>query len=73
MQVSGQQMADAHLPMGYRDQCAHILIPLNKCRRQTMYMPFKCQDLRHEYEKCQYDLYKIRVNRRKQALKNPEA
>lgn len=32
-----------------------LLIPLNKCRKQTLYAPWKCEDERHTYEKCQYD------------------
>jgi NADH dehydrogenase (ubiquinone) 1 beta subcomplex subunit 7 len=47
-------MVDARVPLHYRDACASILIPLNECRRETLFMPWKCQELRHEYEKCQY-------------------
>lgn len=49
-----QEMADANLAVGYRDACAHLLIPLNKCRRKTFWMPWECGPLRHEYERCQY-------------------
>jgi hypothetical protein len=28
-----------------------LLIPLNKCRHQTLYQPWKCEDERHGYEK----------------------
>ena len=48
-------MAAAGVPMCWRDKCANILIPLNECRRNTMYMPWKCEELRHAYEKCQYE------------------
>ena len=47
-------MKDARLDIAYRDYCAHLLIPLNKCRQATMYMPWKCGHERHEYEKCEY-------------------
>jgi hypothetical protein len=50
-------MEAARLDLGYRDHCAHLLIPLNACRAQTAYMPWQCTDLRHAYEKCQYDEY----------------
>ena len=43
------------MPRRYRDYCAHILIPLNKCRVQNYYLPWTCSDLKHAYEKCQYD------------------
>ncbi|KAK7236281.1 quinone-specific NADH dehydrogenase [Aureococcus anophagefferens] len=49
-----KEMSDAGLLIAYRDACAHLLIPLNKCRRQTFYMPWECGHYRHEYEKCQY-------------------
>lgn len=50
-------MADARIPLEYRDYCAHLLIPLNKCRGETFYLPWKCENERHSYEKCQYEEY----------------
>lgn len=54
MKVTEEQMKAARLDVSYRDYCAHLLIPLNKCRKETFYLPFKCGHERHEYEKCQY-------------------
>ncbi|KAF5018971.1 hypothetical protein F66182_9034 [Fusarium sp. NRRL 66182] len=48
-QATREEMRDAKLPLAYRDSCAHLLIPLNKCRRDTC------------YEKCQYVEFKKRV------------
>ena len=28
-----------------------LLIPLNKCRHKEYYLPWKCEDERHGYEK----------------------
>lgn len=42
-------------PRRFRDYCAHILIPLNKCRVANYYLPWTCSDLKHAYEKCQYE------------------
>ena len=50
-----KEMAEAKLPLGYRDYCAHLLIPLNKCRSETWYLPWKCEDEKHSWEKCQYE------------------
>ena len=61
MKCTREEMKAARLPLEYRDYCAHILIPLNECRRQTWFSPWKCTDLRHSYEKCQYDEYQRRV------------
>ncbi|MCJ1448816.1 MAG: hypothetical protein MMC23_009335 [Stictis urceolatum] len=56
-----EEMAKAQLPLAYRDNCAHLLIPLNKCRKETYYLPWKCEDERHGYEKCQFAEYTRRV------------
>ncbi|KAI0153140.1 NADH-ubiquinone oxidoreductase B18 subunit-domain-containing protein [Xylariaceae sp. FL1272] len=55
------EMRDAKLPLAYRDSCANLLIPLNRCRKDTYYLPWKCEDERHSYEKCQYVEFKKRV------------
>ncbi|WFD35297.1 hypothetical protein MCUN1_002148 [Malassezia cuniculi] len=49
----------AHVPLGYRDSCSALLIPLNKCRRKTLYAPWKCEEERHTYERCQYEEYVV--------------
>ncbi|KAI0390557.1 NADH-ubiquinone oxidoreductase B18 subunit-domain-containing protein, partial [Xylariaceae sp. FL0594] len=56
-----EEMREAKLPLAYRDSCAGLLIPLNRCRQETWYMPWKCEDERHSYEKCQYVEFKKRV------------
>ena len=37
-----EQMSEARLPLAYRDSCAHLLIPLNRCRFEEFYLPWKC-------------------------------
>ncbi|KKY25121.1 putative nadh-ubiquinone oxidoreductase b18 [Phaeomoniella chlamydospora] len=56
-----EEMSAAKLPLAYRDSCANLLIPLNKCRRESYYLPWKCENERHSYEKCQYEEFKQRV------------
>ncbi|WEW59128.1 hypothetical protein PRK78_004597 [Emydomyces testavorans] len=41
-----EEMSNARLPLAYRDSCAHLLIPLNRCRVQEYYLPWKCE-VRH--------------------------
>ncbi|CAF9915538.1 MAG: hypothetical protein GOMPHAMPRED_000787 [Gomphillus americanus] len=60
-QATREEMSAARLPLAYRDSCAHLLIPLNKCRRKEWYLPWKCEDERHGYEKCQFNEYTKRV------------
>lgn len=55
MKATQQGMVKSRIPLEYRDYCAHLLMPLNKCRGETFYLPWKCENERHEYEKCQYD------------------
>jgi hypothetical protein len=43
VQATREQMSEARLPMAYRDSCAHLLIPLNQCRRKEYYLPWKCE------------------------------
>ncbi|KAF2238041.1 putative NADH-ubiquinone oxidoreductase B18 subunit [Viridothelium virens] len=56
-----EQMSEAKLPLAYRDSCAHLLIPLNRCRYDQYFLPWKCETERHSYEKCQYEEFKKRV------------
>ncbi|KAI4736523.1 hypothetical protein E4T44_15250 [Aureobasidium sp. EXF-8845] len=41
--ASREEMSDARLPLAYRDTCAHLLIPLNRCRHNEYYLPWKCE------------------------------
>ncbi|KAJ7275719.1 NADH-ubiquinone oxidoreductase B18 subunit-domain-containing protein [Mycena rebaudengoi] len=54
------------VPLEWRDGCSSLVIPLNICRKQSLYMPWKCEHERHTYEKCQYDDY---VRRMKEATR----
>jgi len=56
-----EEMSAASLPIQYRDSCANLLIPLNRCRVEEYYLPWKCENERHSYEKCQYLEFKKRV------------
>jgi len=60
MKVTQKQMMDAQLPHHVRDYCAHVLIPLNKCRRDNGYMVWSCKDEMHEYEICMHKEYERR-------------
>ncbi|CCU76405.1 NADH-ubiquinone oxidoreductase B18 [Blumeria hordei DH14] len=59
--ASREEMSQARLPIQYRDGCAGLLIPLNRCRFKEYYLPWKCENERHSYEKCQYDEFLMRV------------
>lgn len=49
------------IPLPYRDRCAALLVPLNKCRYEGWFLPWNCQHERHLYEECQYLDFKRRV------------
>ena len=56
-----EEVKKARVPMANRDYCVDVLIPLNECRRENYYLPWKCEHERHAYELCQYKLYKLRT------------
>eukprot|EP00299_Pterocystis_sp_00344_P001517 c11366_g1_i1.p1 GENE.c11366_g1_i1~~c11366_g1_i1.p1 ORF type:complete len:112 (+),score=22.91 c11366_g1_i1:39-338(+) len=63
MQATQAEMEAARIPLGWRDYCAHLLIPLNKCRTKELYLPWKCQHEKHVYELCQYEEFLRRYKR----------
>lgn len=67
-----EEMEAARLPLGSRDLCAGLLIPLNKCRGETLYAPWKCSHERHSYEKCEYELFLQRVRKMDELRKAKE-
>eukprot|EP00276_Gloeochaete_wittrockiana_P018787 CAMPEP_0184346898 /NCGR_PEP_ID=MMETSP1089-20130417/15086_1 /TAXON_ID=38269 ORGANISM="Gloeochaete wittrockiana, Strain SAG46.84" /NCGR_SAMPLE_ID=MMETSP1089 /ASSEMBLY_ACC=CAM_ASM_000445 /LENGTH=83 /DNA_ID=CAMNT_0026677761 /DNA_START=24 /DNA_END=275 /DNA_ORIENTATION=- len=70
MPVTLEELDDASIPLNSRDYCSHILIQLNNCRSETFSLPWKCGDLRHEYERCQYVEYLRRTEEAKQQQKS---
>merc|ERR1712166_675017 len=61
MKVSMDEMMAERVDPAFRDYCAHMLIPLNQCRRKEWYLPWKCGPERHAYEKCEFDEYMSRM------------
>ncbi|CDO55476.1 NB8M subunit of mitochondrial NADH:ubiquinone oxidoreductase (complex I), putative [Geotrichum candidum] len=59
--LSEEDMKKHKIPLPYRDRCAALLVPLNKCRLEGWYFPWNCQHERHIYEECQYLDFKRRV------------
>ncbi|KAI0352535.1 hypothetical protein OH77DRAFT_795249 [Trametes cingulata] len=59
--ASQAELKAAKVPLGWRDQCSALLIPLNVCRKEKMYLPWECDNERHAYEKCQYEDYMRRM------------
>ncbi|KAG9294127.1 hypothetical protein G9A89_021486 [Geosiphon pyriformis] len=55
MQLTEEEMAAEGIPLNFRDCCAHLLVPLNRCRKKNYYLPWKCVDERHIYEKCLFE------------------
>ncbi|KZT21254.1 hypothetical protein NEOLEDRAFT_1244693 [Neolentinus lepideus HHB14362 ss-1] len=60
--TASQEELKAHkVPLGWRDQCSALLIPLNVCRKDKYYLPWECGHERHAYEKCQWEDYMRRM------------
>jgi len=62
-------LADARIPLAFRDTCAHLLVPLNKCRREHWWSPNQCGHERHTYEECLYNSYLQRIEAKVQENK----
>mmetsp|Transcript_6155 Transcript_6155/g.12659 ORF Transcript_6155/g.12659 Transcript_6155/m.12659 type:complete len:90 (+) Transcript_6155:26-295(+) len=61
------------VPIPLRDHCAHLLVPLNVCRQETLYSPFHCQHQRHTYEECQFIQYERRAKMKQDIVKAKQA
>ena len=55
MKVTQEELAEARVPIPLRDYCAHLFIPLAKCRNETYYLPWKCKKEKHLWEQCQFE------------------
>lgn len=60
-QLSHEEMKKNNIPIPFRDRCATLLVPLNKCRKEGWYMPWNCVEEREAYEHCQYADFQRRV------------
>ena len=47
--------------IAWRDSCADLLTTLNKCRRMSGYLPWKCEHERHTFDACAHHVYEHRV------------
>lgn len=54
-----------NIPIPARDNCAHLLVKLNRCRRETFSLPWKCTHQRHIYEECQFIAWEKRCEAKK--------
>ncbi|KAJ1550675.1 hypothetical protein HK096_005640 [Nowakowskiella sp. JEL0078] len=61
MYITQREMANAGIPLAWRDFCAHLLPDLNRCRIDSFYAPWKCEKERVTWQKCQYDDYQRRM------------
>ena len=57
------------IPPPNRDVCAHLLVPLNNCRKDNYCLPFRCTEERHLYEECLYIAFEQRVAAKQKMLR----
>ena len=50
VKASRKEIVDARIPPNFRDNCVDLLLPLNQCRFENFYLPWKCEHERHVYE-----------------------
>nr|XP_025044958.1 NADH dehydrogenase [ubiquinone] 1 beta subcomplex subunit 7 isoform X1 [Pelodiscus sinensis] len=54
MIATQQQMNEAQLPLEQRDYCAHYLIKLLKCKRDSFPNFLACKHERHDWDYCEH-------------------
>ena len=70
MVATQQEMMDAKMPLHLRDYCAHLAIPLLKCRVDNGTWPWACKYEYGEWNECQIqDYYRRMRDRRRETLK----
>jgi NADH dehydrogenase (ubiquinone) 1 beta subcomplex subunit 7 len=67
LRMTEEEMDRLNVPLYLRDRCVHRVVPLNKCRHENMYIPWKCEEERLRYERCQYKQY-LKFVRKSQRL-----
>ena len=55
MQMSEEEMMANRIHPSFRDFCAQLLVPLNKCRREHYYAPWECTEERNIYKACKWN------------------
>ena len=55
MKLTEQEMDLAKISRDQRDFCAHLLIPIMRCRRENAPLHYRCKHLVHEHQGCQQD------------------
>ncbi|KAF9555255.1 hypothetical protein CPC08DRAFT_737431 [Agrocybe pediades] len=48
--ASQEELKANRVPLGWRDSCSALLIPLNVCRKKNLYKVWECEHERHTYE-----------------------
>ncbi|RKP34537.1 NADH-ubiquinone oxidoreductase B18 subunit-domain-containing protein [Dimargaris cristalligena] len=66
MKMTQRQLAEYRIPLEVRDYCAHLLVPLNRCRYDNFFLAWTCKHEKHEYELCQHNDFMRRVNMKKE-------
>lgn len=72
MVATQKEMMDANIPLHLRDFCAHLLIPLEKCKNAnfTGKMPWNCTAEKAEWDECQVqDYYRRMRDKHRDVLK----
>lgn len=69
MKATQKEMMDARVPLRFRDFCAHLYMPLMKCRFETGNVPWRCKEEKHEWEECEVqDYYRRMRDKHRQTL-----
>jgi len=56
-----EEMEAIRAPPNKRDYCAHLMIPMAKCRKENFPFIYKCKPEVHDYHHCQDEMQHLRV------------
>lgn len=69
LKYTPDELDKLQVPIDLRDECVHYWIPLNKCRLDTYYLPWKCSEERINYERCKFKLHLKAIRRSEKLMK----
>ncbi|XP_022110399.1 NADH dehydrogenase [ubiquinone] 1 beta subcomplex subunit 7-like isoform X1 [Acanthaster planci] len=61
MVATQEEMMKAQVPLDRRDYCAHLYIAWQRCRRDNFPNVFACKHSKHEYDRCEYEDFVMRM------------
>ncbi|RKO99083.1 hypothetical protein CXG81DRAFT_15045 [Caulochytrium protostelioides] len=72
MYITEKELEKHQIPLHWRDYCSHLLPALMECQKKNNYAPWKCEEERLTWMKCQYDDHMRRMKIAERERKSAE-